>query len=270
MPTGNTYIKKWVYSIQSIWHSTQAYYKQGKISQSYPEVFDSIGCFLGLPNNIQVEPSATPKQIPCQPVSIHIKEPFKQEINKMLQAGILKPVYEATPWINSFVLVEGKVKLGKLKLRICLDPINLNIAIVHEPYHFKTQEDIAHLLADTCVITVSDCRKDFLHQQPDEASAFLTTFNTELRRFCYTVMPFGATVVGDVFQHKLDECFGKIKKVIIIADDIMIVGYEPDTVTMTKSSQPCYKLQRTVMWNSIMTNSRTSRMKMNSLVKPIQ
>ena len=66
----------------------------------------------------------------------------------MLQAGILKPVHQATPWINSFVLVKGKDKFGKLKLRICLDPTNLNKAIVHEPYHFKTLEDIAHLLAD--------------------------------------------------------------------------------------------------------------------------
>ena len=33
-------------------------------------------------------------------------------------------------------------------------------------------------------------------------------------------------VVQDVFQHKVDECFGKIKQVIVIADDIMIVGYE--------------------------------------------
>ena len=41
-------------------------------------------------------------------------------------------------------------------------------------------------------------------------------------------MPFGATVVGDVFQCMLDECLGKIDQVIIIADDIMIVGYKPD------------------------------------------
>ena len=41
-------------------------------------------------------------------------------------------------------------------------------------------------------------------------------------------MPFGPIVVGDVFQCKLDECFGKIEQVITIADDIMIVGYKPD------------------------------------------
>ena len=36
------------------------------------------------------------------------------------------------------------------------------------------------------------------------------------------------TVVGDVFQHKLHQCFGKIKQVIVIADDIMIVGKKPN------------------------------------------
>ena len=41
---------------------------------------------------------------------------FQQEINKMLQAGVLVLVHEATPWINSFVLVESKDKLGNLKL----------------------------------------------------------------------------------------------------------------------------------------------------------
>ena len=37
-------------------------------------------------------------------------------------------------------------------------------------------------------------------------------------------MPFGVTVAGDVFQHKLDQCFGHIPNVIVIADDIMVVG----------------------------------------------
>ena len=37
-------------------------------------------------------------------------------------------------------------------------------------------------------------------------------------------MPFGATVVVDVFQHKLNQCFGHIQYVIVIADDITVVG----------------------------------------------
>ena len=37
-------------------------------------------------------------------------------------------------------------------------------------------------------------------------------------------MPFGATLTGDVFQCKLDQCFGHIPNLIVIADDIMVVG----------------------------------------------
>ena len=41
-------------------------------------------------------------------------------------------------------------------------------------------------------------------------------------------MPFGATVAGDIFQRKLDQCFGHLKNVIVIADDIMVVGKQPN------------------------------------------
>ena len=142
----------------------------------------------------------------------------------MLQAGVLKPIHGATPWINSFVLVESEDRSGNLKLHISLDPTNLNKAITREPYHFRLPEDIAHLLADACTMTVCNCKKGYWHQKLDEALSFMATFNTEIGRFRYIIMIFGATVARDVFQHKLDQCFGMIKKVIVIADDIMIVG----------------------------------------------
>ena len=99
---------------------------------------------------------------------------------------------------------------------------------MREPYHFKTHEDIAHLLVAAFIMSVCHCKKGYWHQQLDEVSSFLTTFNTELGRFGYTVMPFGEIMAGDVFQHKLDQCFGKIRQVIVIADDIMIVGKKPN------------------------------------------
>ena len=66
--------------------------------------------------HIQVDPSVTPKQTPCWPIPVHLKEAFKKEIDKMLQVGVLNPVNQAIPWINSFVLVEGKDNQGNLKL----------------------------------------------------------------------------------------------------------------------------------------------------------
>ena len=194
------------------------------IPQEYPDVFQGIGKFPGADYYIQIDSSIPPKQTPCWPISIHLKEVFQQEINKMLQAGVLVPVHEATPWINSFILVEGKDKLGNLKLCICLDPTNLNKVIIREPYHFRMPEDIAHLLTDVCIMTVCDCKKGYWHQKLDEASSYLTTFNMEIGRYRYTLMPFGITVAGDVFQRKLDQYFGQINQVIVIADNIMVVG----------------------------------------------
>ena len=81
----------------------------------YPNVFKGIGkVSQGLHTLYILDPSIQPKQTPCRPVAIHLKESFKKEIDKMLHVDVLKPVTEATPWINSFVLVESKDKSGNL------------------------------------------------------------------------------------------------------------------------------------------------------------
>ena len=194
----------------------------------FPDVFEGIGKFPGKPYEIQLDPKVPPKQTPYRPIPIHLKEASKTEIDQMLKAGVLKPVQEATLCINSFVLAEGTNTQGKPKLWICLDPTNLNKAIIRELYHFKTPEDISHLLANPTVMTVLNCKKGYLHQELDKASSYLTTFNTEFGRYHYTTMPFGTTIAGDVFQRKLDQCFGHLQNVIVIADDIMVVGKQPN------------------------------------------
>ena len=97
-----------------------------QILSNYPNVFEGIKKFCGPPYSIQLDPSISPRQTPCHPVPVHLKESFKQEIDKMFKAGILTPVCEATPWINSFVLVEGKDEFSGLKLHMCFEPTNLN------------------------------------------------------------------------------------------------------------------------------------------------
>ena len=67
------------------------------ILQEYPDVFQGIGKFPGADYHIQIDSSIPPKQTPCWPIPIHLKEMFQQEINKMLQTGVLVPVHDATP-----------------------------------------------------------------------------------------------------------------------------------------------------------------------------
>ena len=102
-------------------HPNKLVTSKDQIMAQYPDVFEGIGKYPGPPYTIHLDPSVQPKQTPCRPIPIHLKESFKKEIDRMLQAGVLKPVTEATPRINSFVLVESKDKSGKLKLHFCLD-----------------------------------------------------------------------------------------------------------------------------------------------------
>ena len=78
-----------------------------QILQSFPDVFEGIGCFPDPSYHIRLDQSITPKQTPCIPIPVHLTEASQQQIDKMLKVGVLKPVHDATPWINSFVLVDG-------------------------------------------------------------------------------------------------------------------------------------------------------------------
>ena len=89
-----------------------------RLNNNTQTFFEGIGRFPGPPYHINIDPMVPPKQTPCRPVPIHLKSAFQKEINQMLQAGVLLPVNKATPWINSFVLVEKKTNHGQVKLRI--------------------------------------------------------------------------------------------------------------------------------------------------------
>ena len=108
---------------------------------------------------------------------------------------------------TGFVLVEGMDKQGNLKLRICLDLTNLKMANCARTISLKDPRRYSLTACRSLCYYGLWLQKRILRTSSlDEASLLLTTFNTELVRFWCTVMPFGATVSGDVFQRKLDEC----------------------------------------------------------------
>ena len=69
--------------------------RKEQILVRYPDVFEGIGKFPGKPYEIQLDPKVPPKQTPCRPIPIHLKDAFKHEIDKILKAGVLK-LYKGT------------------------------------------------------------------------------------------------------------------------------------------------------------------------------
>ena len=74
-------------------------------------------------------------------------------------------------------------------------------------------------------------------------------------------MHFGATIAGDVFQCKLDECFGKTEPVMIIVDDIMIVGHKQDHSNYDQAFTNLLQVAKSVISSSAVTSSSINKMK---------
>ena len=138
----------------------------------------------------------------------------------MEENGIISRVTEPTEWVNSLV-VETKPSGD---LRICLDPTDLNRAVVREYHPIPVVEDIVPELNGSDHFTKLDLMDGYWHIKLTEESSYLTTFSTPFGKFRYNRLPFGLNVSQDVFQRKVDETYDPCEGTIGISDDITVHG----------------------------------------------
>ena len=108
--------------------------KQEILSQ-YSGCFEGIGHFPGDPYKFHLKPEHKLARHAPRKVPVHLEAAFKEEIKSLVKQGILEEVKEHTDWVNSYVIVEKDTgnqhapnHTVKKKLRICLDPRDLNEA----------------------------------------------------------------------------------------------------------------------------------------------
>ena len=192
-----------------------------ELKAMYPECFDNVNkTFPDYVYKIKIDPSVKPTVHAARRIPLELKDKVKDELKRMEEGGIIIKVKEPTEWVNSMV-VETK---ENGKLRICLDPTDLNAAIKREYYPVPVLNDIVPKLAGSDVFTKLDAKDGYWHVLLDEESSMLTTFNTPFGRYRYLRMPFGLKMSQDVFQMKIDEIYGNMNGVIGIADDINVHG----------------------------------------------
>ena len=109
-----------------------------------------------------------------------MKEPLKQKLIDLTKQGIITKVEEPTPWISNMVAIK---KPGKL--RLCIDPRDLNKAIKIPKYQMPTLEELLPTLSKARIFTVLDVKDGFHQVKLDEASSQLTTFWTPFGRYRY-------------------------------------------------------------------------------------
>ena len=60
----------------------------------------------------------------------------------------------------------------------------------------------------------------------DRKWSYLTMFACPFGQYWYKWLPFGAVLVDDMFQWKIDEIFSDMHNVFGIADGILVIGYD--------------------------------------------
>ena len=141
--------------------------KQDILSQ-YSGCFEGIGHFSGDPYKFHLKPEYKPACHAPRKVPIHLETAFKEEIESLVKLGILEEGKEHTDWVNFHVIVEKDTgnhhspnHTVKKKLRICLDPRDLNEALEREPYHTRSVDEITAKLQGMTVFTIVDFKKDY-------------------------------------------------------------------------------------------------------------
>ena len=95
----------------------------------------------------------------------------------------------------------------KKKLRICLDPQDLNEALEREPYHTHSVDEITAKLQGMTVFTIVDFKKGYWMVVLHPDSRKLTCMVLPFGRLQWTQLPMGTVVAQDIFQSKLHSIF---------------------------------------------------------------
>ena len=206
--------------IKRIYH-----FQEENLESEYADVFEGLGGIKGVQHKIQVHPKAIPVVHPPRRVPVALREPLKDELHRMEKLGVIKKCTEPTAWVRSLVVAKKNNKL-----RVCLDPSDLNRAVMREHFPMQTVEDVISRMPNAKVFSVLDANHGFWQVKLAKDSSKLATFNTPFGRYSYTRLPFGIASAPEVFQHVLVHLFQDIEGVEVIVDDLVVWGEDVEQV----------------------------------------
>ena len=192
---------------------------QDGVLKEFTDIFEGLGELEG-EYIIHTNPDIPPVVHPPRKLPISMHDTVKKELDAMVENKVIAPVTEPTQWVSSMVVVQKRNN----KIRICLDPKDLNRAIMRSHYPLPTVEQVATRLSNAKIFTVLDAKTGFWQVQLDQKSSYLTTFNTPFGRYRWLRMPFGISSAPEVWQQRMNQIVEGLQSVEVIADDFLVCG----------------------------------------------
>lgn len=190
-----------------------------RVMKDYPNLFRGLGC-VRTPYKIVLRQGTRPVIQHPRRVPHLLKQPLKDELQRMSDAGIITRVDEPTEWVSPLVIVRKKSGA----LRICMDPRNINECLKREHFEMPKREEIEAELTGARIFSRLDANSGFYQIPLDEESSRICTFSTPFGRFRFLRMPFGLASAPEVYQKAMSQVFDGLSGVRVYVDDVLIWG----------------------------------------------
>jgi hypothetical protein len=192
-----------------------------KYKKLFPTLFSGLGKLEGA-YKIELQGDAkpfaitTPRQVP-----LPLMSKVKEELTRMQNLGVIKPVDQPTDWCAGMVVVP---KANSERVRICVDMQRLNESVRRELHPLPSVDQTLAQLRGAKILTKLDANSGFWQIDLDEESQLLTCFMTPFGRFAFRRLPFGISSAPEHFQKRMQRILEGLDGVVCEMDDILVFG----------------------------------------------
>ena len=134
-------------------------------------MFQGLGKFPGEPYKIRLKENYVPAKHQPWKVLVYLQDAFHEEVQWLIKIDVLEPVTEQTEWVNNYVIVEKEVEIDtgnahspshriKKKIKLCLDPKDLNNSLEQEPYYTRSIDELIAKFSGALIFTIINMDKD--------------------------------------------------------------------------------------------------------------
>ena len=162
--------------------------------------------------------TGNPVKIPPRRIPGNYRAEVQQQINTMLQQGIIEP--SSSPWMASAVFVRKK----NGEVRLCVDYRELNKRTVKDAYPLPRPDEVQDCLMGCTVFSTLDLRSGYwqlpVHSKDQPKTAFCPGPGFGL--FQFRRMPFGLSRAPSSFQRLINSICGDLSSVTTYLDDLLV------------------------------------------------
>ena len=150
---------------------------------------------------------------------------MQDELKRMMDAGIIKPVRHST-WVSNLVPVRKKTG----DIRLCVDFRNLNVNSLKDNYGLPNMENMLQRVTGSELMSMMDGFSGYNQVVVKKLEQFKTAFTTPWGTYVYVRMPFGLINARATFQRAMDVAFADFINnfLVVYQDDLTAYSEKED------------------------------------------